>query len=115
MQPASGAATMMLKPIMTLEGSFHIVSTPSISYFPDGKRMVSGTLDKTVQQWDLQTGKEIEKARDVHEDGVSMVAVSRDGRWVITVTATGGKHDDGELKACEVETGIVKTFVGHSA
>jgi WD40 repeat protein len=39
------------------------------------------------------------------------VAVSRDGRWVITA---GGSHEHGELKACEVETGIVKTFKGHS-
>ncbi|KIK41485.1 hypothetical protein CY34DRAFT_32548, partial [Suillus luteus UH-Slu-Lm8-n1] len=44
----------------------------SISYFPDGQRMISGSCDTTVQQWDLKTGKEF------------------------------------------VETGIVKTFKGHS-
>jgi WD40 repeat protein len=36
------------------------------------------------------------------------VAVSRNGRWVVS----GGEL--GELKVCEVETGIVKTFKGHS-
>ncbi|KIK34868.1 hypothetical protein CY34DRAFT_612311 [Suillus luteus UH-Slu-Lm8-n1] len=37
--------------------------------------------------------------------------VSKNGRWV----ATGGGDDHcGELKVCEVETGIVKTFKGHS-
>jgi WD40 repeat protein len=80
----------------------------SIHYFPDGKRMISGSDDKTTRQWDMQTGKEIEKARDVCECSVSAVAVSRDGRWVVTANA------DGYLKACEIETGIVKTFQGHS-
>ncbi|OJA07970.1 hypothetical protein AZE42_10416 [Rhizopogon vesiculosus] len=40
---------------MTLEGSVHVESTSSISYFPDGKKMVSGASDKTVREWDLQT------------------------------------------------------------
>jgi WD40 repeat protein len=39
------------------------------------------------------------------------VAVSRDGQWVVT---TGGDGDHEQLKACEVETGIIKTFGGHS-
>ncbi|KAJ8588419.1 WD40 repeat-like protein, partial [Rhizopogon salebrosus TDB-379] len=93
---------------MTLEG--HKQDVQSMHYFPDGKRMISGSYDKTTRQWDIQTGKEIEKAWDVCEWDVRAVAVSRDCRWVIT--AGGGAH--GELKACEVETGIVKTFKGHS-
>jgi WD40 repeat protein len=70
--------------------------------------LISGSGDKTTRQWDLKTGKEIVEARGVCEEVVFVVAVSRNGRWV----ATGG--DSGELKACEVETGIVKTFKGHS-
>jgi WD40 repeat protein len=58
----------------------------------------------------MQTGKEIDKARGVCEWDVRVVAVSRDSRWVIT--AGGDKH--GEFKACEIETGIGKTFQGHS-
>ncbi|OJA11808.1 hypothetical protein AZE42_12675 [Rhizopogon vesiculosus] len=107
MQPTSGAAMVILKPIMTLEGPvpgdyYHI----SISYFPDGQRMISGASDKTVRQWHLQTRKEIENAPDVDEHEVYLVAVSRDGRWVITVE---GHYD--KFKACEVETGIVKTIL----
>ncbi|OJA18579.1 hypothetical protein AZE42_07856 [Rhizopogon vesiculosus] len=34
---------------------------------PDGKRIISGASDKIVRQWDLQTGKEIEKAWNVPE------------------------------------------------
>jgi WD40 repeat protein len=44
---------------------------------------------------------------------VYAVAVSRDGHWVITA---GGdfRGGPGELEAREVDTGIVKTFDGHS-
>jgi WD40 repeat protein len=84
-----------------------------MSYFPDGLRMISGSKDKTARQWDLKTGKEIEEARDVCEGWVRAVAVSRNGRWV--ATSGGGGWDTAGLKVCEVETGIVKTFKGHSS
>ncbi|KAG1812156.1 quinon protein alcohol dehydrogenase-like superfamily [Suillus subaureus] len=98
----------ILKPVTTLKG--HGDSIPSISYFPDGQRMISGSLDKTARQWDLKAGKEIEGARGVFEGMVFAVAVSGDGRWVVT---GGGDVDRPELKAFEVETGIVKIFEGH--
>ncbi|KAG1859348.1 hypothetical protein DFJ58DRAFT_288372 [Suillus subalutaceus] len=95
-----------LTPSMTLKGHGNWIR--SMSYFPDGQRMISGSLDGISRQWDLKAGKEIEEARNVCEGSAHAVAVSRDGRWVVT---GGGR---GELKACEVETGIVKIFEGHS-
>lgn len=73
--------------------------------------MISGSWDKSALQWDLQTGKEIQEARNICERGIWTVAVSRDGRWAIT---GGGGLGHGELKVIEVETGIVKQFEGHS-
>lgn len=58
--------------------------------------MISGSYDKTARQWDLKAGREIEEARDVCKKKVLAVAVSRDGRWVIT---GGGDYDSAELKA----------------
>jgi WD40 repeat protein len=75
--------------------------------------MISGSEDMTARQWDLKTGKEIDEERDDCERIVWAVAVSRNGRWV----ATGGGDmfvKNPELKICEVETGIVRTFKGHS-
>jgi WD40 repeat protein len=72
--------------------------------------MISGSGDKTVRQWDLQTGKEINEARVVCENKVRAVAVSRDGRWIITAYYEPAV----KLKAWEVKTGIMKTFNGHS-
>ncbi|KAG1870944.1 hypothetical protein C8R48DRAFT_670540 [Suillus tomentosus] len=107
--PVKATNEPILTPVMTLqchkpsryeqytEVIYHV---SSISYFPDGQKMV---------------GKEIKKVRDVFEGFVHAVEVSRDGRWVVTA---GGKHNNshqfGELRVCEVETGIVKTLEGHS-
>jgi WD40 repeat protein len=96
----------ILTPSITLKG--HGGTIQSISYFPDGQRMISGSEDKTARQWDVKAGKEIEEVRSDCEERVCAVAVSRNGRWI----ATGG--EGGELKVCE-ETGIVKTFKGHLA
>ncbi|KAJ8585751.1 WD40 repeat-like protein [Rhizopogon salebrosus TDB-379] len=100
---------MILTAVVTLEG--HARCVPSISYLPDGKQMVSGSWDSTARRWDVESGKEIEEERDVFDQGVNAVVVSRDSRWVITA---GGDSGHGELKASEVEKGIVKSFQSHS-
>jgi hypothetical protein len=108
-QSAAAVNNIVLNPITTLEG--HDKYIRSISYFPNGQRMISGSWDKTAWQWDLQAGKEIEEARNFCDRGIWVVAVSRDGRWAIT---GGGGLGDGELKVIELDTGIVKKFEGHS-
>ncbi|KAG2120391.1 hypothetical protein DEU56DRAFT_114266 [Suillus clintonianus] len=107
------ATKSILELVTTLNSHEQDSDISSISYFPDGQRMISGTEDGTTRQWDLKAGREIEEARDVWNKRLEVwaVAVSRDGRWVVTA---GGDDDTGELKACEVETGIVKEFKGHS-
>ncbi|KAG1830839.1 hypothetical protein EV424DRAFT_1534771 [Suillus variegatus] len=103
----------ILTPVMTLEGheswkyslqdvdEFKHISC--ISYSPDGKQMISGSRDKTIRRWDMREGKEIEEAREVCENRINAVRVSRDGRWVVTA-------DWEELEVSEVETGIVRTL-----
>jgi WD40 repeat protein len=119
-QPAASAEELTV--VMTLEGheqpssdDYHQPNTIIISYVPGGEQMISGSGDKTVRKWDLHTGKEIDEARVVCEEEVNAVAVSRDGRWLIT----GTERDDNdptnvELKGREIKTGIMKTFKGHS-
>ncbi|KAG1877442.1 hypothetical protein F4604DRAFT_1924070 [Suillus subluteus] len=93
---------------MTLKGALPI---KSISYFPNGKQMISRSLDETIRKWDLQEGEEIREARIICEEDVNTAAVSRDGRWVIT---GGGESGRAKLKAFKVDTGIATTFEGHS-
>ncbi|KAG2737410.1 tricorn protease domain 2-containing protein [Suillus brevipes Sb2] len=116
-QPIATADKSILIPVMTgltLEGhepykyltsdddqdEFNRVSC--ISYFPDGKQMISGSRDKTIRRWDLRKGKEIEKDRQICEN-VEAVGVSRNGRWVVIAGGHG-------IKVSEVETGIVRTL-----
>ena len=104
---------------MTLEGHGpardNLAAEVFISYFPDGKQMFSGSRDGTSRRWNLETGKEIEEARDVCEQNISAVAVSRDSRWVVTCISEGRSGDHPwEIKARDVKTAVVKTFKGHS-
>jgi WD40 repeat protein len=113
-QPIATADKSILTRVMTLEGHEPWkYSSPDgeqheskyvscISYFPDGKQMISGSGDKTIRRWDLRKGKEIEKDRQVYEY-VEAVGVSRDGRWVVIASSEG-------IKVSEVEMGIVRTF-----
>lgn len=96
MQPGAVSNKSIMTPIMTLKGhepfticflngeqrNCHEVS--SICFFPDGKQMISGSGDKTARQWDLRAGKEIKEVREVYEREVWAVAVSKNGRWVVT-------------------------------
>ncbi|KIK32370.1 hypothetical protein CY34DRAFT_19097 [Suillus luteus UH-Slu-Lm8-n1] len=102
----------ILTPSMTLRGHGSLIG--SMSYFPDGRRMISGSRDETARRWDLKVGKEIDEARDVCQEWVNAVAVSRDGRWVVTGGGNYHDHDGVGLKVCEVETGILKILQGHS-
>jgi WD40 repeat protein len=100
------AATAILTPCPTLKG--HDEEVVCISYTQNGKQMISRSLDRTVRQWDLQVFKEIEKAREVYEEGTRVIALSNDGRWVVT----GDFHRG--LKAREAETGVVREFEGYT-
>jgi hypothetical protein len=67
----------------------------------------------TTRRWDPQApSKEIDDVWSVCEQElkVGAVAVSRDGRWIVT----GGYYFVRELKDCEVETGIVRKAYLHN-
>jgi WD40 repeat protein len=98
----TAATKTILKPSITLKG--HGSGIRSISYFPDGWRMISGSQDHATRQWDLKTGKEIEEVRGVCEEKVCAVAVSSNGQWV----ATGGDLGRAELRACEGDCGNIQ-------
>jgi WD40 repeat protein len=72
--------------------------------------MVSASYDKTTRQWDLQTGKEIDEARDVYEQELREISLSRDGRWIATSSSI--PNNFGKLEARDVRTRIVRKFEG---
>ncbi|MFO0929278.1 MAG: serine/threonine-protein kinase [Gemmataceae bacterium] len=50
---------------------------------PDGKRVLSGSDDRTVRLWDLERGREVYRFTR-HRGGVTGVAVTPDGRHVLS-------------------------------
>lgn len=68
--------------------SGHKEMVNSISYSPDGKWMVSGSLDKTVRLWDANSGKH-ERTLSGHRRAVYSVAFSADSK-IIAVACWGG-------------------------
>ncbi|MFI5456776.1 MAG: NB-ARC domain-containing protein [Isosphaerales bacterium] len=74
---------------------------------PDGRHALSGSEDRALRFWDLQTGQLLQTFAG-HEDGVSAVVVSPDGRHVLS-----GSRDN-TLRLWDLATGqIVRTYAGH--
>src|SRR5438876_3907563 len=66
---------------LTLRGHSGWIS--SLAYSPDGKRLASGSADKTVKIWTIPSGEETATLRG-HTDYVSSVAISPDGKLLAT-------------------------------
>ncbi|KAG0698212.1 WD40-repeat-containing domain protein [Suillus ampliporus] len=76
----------------------HEAPVNAVAVFPDRRRMVTGSQDKTLRLWDLKTGVVLKKL-EVHCDLVMALEVSRDGQSI----ASGG--DSGEITIWHEENG----------
>ncbi len=84
---------------MTLDGQRgHTDKVESVAYSPDGKRLATGSDDKTAKIWDAGTGKLLMTLLG-HTDKVESVAFSPDGKRL----ATGS--DDKTAKIWDARTG----------
>lgn len=92
----------------TLTG--HAGKIKSLAISPDGKILVSGCTDKTIQVWDLKSGKAIRTlSENIGE--VSSVAISPDGNFLAVGSC---EHPKGNVKVWELATGkLLHTLLGH--
>ncbi|KAG8721191.1 hypothetical protein FRC09_008286 [Ceratobasidium sp. 395] len=109
--------TLSLKSGMNIWNSpcLRVIQTPgainSISISPDGRRIVSGSMDGALQVWDAQTGRDLTlSSLSGHSEAVTSVAFSRDGLRIVS----GSR--DGTLRVWNAETGgaVLPPLEGHS-
>jgi WD40 repeat protein len=60
----------------------------SVAFSPDGQMLASGSYDKTIKLWDVQSGQEVRTFRG-HTDLVTSVAFSPDGRLLASASQDG--------------------------
>ncbi|CAG7845863.1 Uncharacterized WD repeat-containing protein alr2800, partial [Serendipita indica DSM 11827] len=82
----------------------------SVAFSPDGQRIVSGSSDRTVRLWDVETGAQIGSPLEGHTDSVRSVAFSPDGQRIVSGS------DDRTVRLWDVETGaqIGSPLEGHT-
>jgi WD40 repeat protein len=86
----------------------HEGAVVAVAVFPDGRRMVTGSYDKTLCLWDLTDGVLLKKLEG-HTGRVEGLVISRDGQFI----ASG--CSDGELIIWHADTGTrSRTLNAHS-
>ncbi|XXX81951.1 TIR domain-containing protein [Sorangium sp. So ce134] len=90
----------------TLHGHTWAVNACALS--PDGQRIVSASVDRTLKVWDLATG-ELLSTLDGRSGWVNACAISPDGQRIVSASS------DGTLKVWDLATGeLLSTLEGHS-
>jgi WD40 repeat protein/uncharacterized caspase-like protein len=95
------------KPELALQTG-HSSTVTALVISSDGKRLASGSLDKTVILWDAESGKQLRSFAG-HTEFITAVAISPDGLMLAS-----GNTDD-TVKLWQVNTGReLRTLAGHA-
>jgi WD40 repeat protein/serine/threonine protein kinase len=82
-----------------------------VAFSPDGTRLATASLDRTVRLWDVATGKELQQLPHAH--WVRSVAFSPDGKFL----ASGGGEEErpGAIKVWDAASGKERfSLAGHA-
>jgi WD40 repeat protein len=103
------------EPVKTFEGHEKLIT--SIATFPNGKRIATGSVDKTIRIWRVEDGREMRKW--VMKKSISAIAILRDGMQVVSAVGdTTGFIEEGDLDKTEYwqlwvhDTGTGKVVAG---
>jgi serine/threonine protein kinase/WD40 repeat protein len=85
----------------------HADGVESVAVSPDGRRVLSGSSDRTMVLWDIKSRAEVQRFAG-HGGWVMSVAFSPDGRQALS----GG--EDKVIRLWDLETGgLIREFKGH--
>ncbi|CAE7155356.1 unnamed protein product, partial [Rhizoctonia solani] len=88
----------------------HTGDVNSVSFSPDGTRLVSGSEDKTIRVWDVERKTPILGPLQGHTEWVRSVAFSPDSAQIVSCSS------DGTIRLWDPRTGqpIVNPYTGHT-
>ena len=81
----------------------HTKLVTCVAYSPDGKRIVTGSDDKTLRVWDALTGREIMTLKG-HTFAMGCVAYSPDGKRIVSGSYRIGSNEK-TLRVWDAQTG----------
>ena len=101
-------STSAIKPRQTMRG--HTDWVQGVAHLPDGRRVVTCSLDGSLRLWGLESGIQIGNDwRDDEKEKVGRIALSPNGK-----TIASGSHD-GKVRLWDVETKkVVAKWTGHA-